>query len=516
MLIDFKQFKDYFSLSYVDDERKIVHENIQLKNGYYDIVTAEDFESNDPNIVKDKRSFRGNKLLKRTPATSFYKHNLNEFINEDLKLNYGDISNRISKLNIPKTYSVDIETDITDETGYSNQDDAENKILSISITDESLNTIVFALPHSKYAGFSDIDKLQIKQYIDDALTDKYKDEYDFNFDIRFFDTEYEMISVFINCIQKFFLSIIGWNFIAYDWIYITNRCAILGIRLENASPINKLSKKMVYISTNDTVDAQIPVHRLIDDYMLMFKFSLIYNNLESYSLNFCTELILGLKKVMYTGNLRKLYQDNFPKFIAYAIMDTILVMLIHKKTNLYTIDFFESYYNNIFYQKLSQTSISEALVYNNLHKKNIFFPTEEHFKPTKRKFKGGFVKTPLRKIVKACWGYDFSGLYPNSMITCGLSTEKKVDFIYVDSFGRPLNIPDQIKWKKYKDTGNYILAPTGRIYDKTTDGIFVEIEKDLINERGIYKGHKATIYLEHLTKLDKLIKQKELELKNNI
>lgn len=511
MLIDYKQFKDYISLSYVDDNRNILHENIQLKEGYYSLETAEEFESNDPRIVKGKRSFINNKLIKKVSAYSFNKHNLNEFINVDLKNNYADIYEKISKLNIPKPFSVDIETEITDQYGYSNQHKAENKILSISITDEKLNTLVFALPHSEVKNFTDVEKLQIRQYLKDALGDKYFSQYDFNFEIRVFETEFEMLAVFLDCMQKYFPSIFGWNFAAFDWVYISNRCKLIGLKLESGSPIMKLTNKKVYISNKDSVDLQVPTHRVIDDYMLMFKFSLIYNNLESYSLNFCAELILDLKKVMYTGNLRTLYRTNYLKFIAYAIIDTVLVMLIHKKTNLYGIDFFESYYNNIFYQKLSQTSISEALVYNHLLKKNIFFPTSEHFKATKREFKGGYVKIPTKKIVYACWGYDFSGLYPNGMITCGLSTEKKVDFINVDELGKPLHIQDTITWQKYADTGNYILAPTGRIYDKSTDGIFVEIEKELINERQIYKGHKATIYLEHITKLENLIKQKEQE-----
>lgn len=87
------------------------------------------------------------------------------------------------------------------------------------------------------------------------------------------------------------------------------------------------------------MDYEIPRHRIVNDYMALVKSSQIYRNLESYSLNYIAELLLGLKKVSYTGNLRSLYKDNFPRFVGYSLVDTILVMLIHKVTNLYNGDF---------------------------------------------------------------------------------------------------------------------------------------------------------------------------------
>jgi DNA polymerase elongation subunit (family B) len=183
-------------------------------------------------------------------------------------------------------------------------------------------------------------------------------------------------------------------------------------------------------------------------------------------------------------------------------------MLIHKATNFYAVDFFESYYNKIFYSKITQTSISEALIYNNLREENKFFLEEEFNRPVKRDYLGGYVKPPTKKIVNAMAGIDYSGLYPNSMITCGISPERKVDSINVEN-GYPLTIKDELTWKKYAENGNYILAPTGRIYDNTTDGIFVKIEKKLINERSIFKGHKNELYLDLIPKLEELIKSKE-------
>lgn len=508
MLIDLVQNKDNVSISYVDENNKIDIINVPLKYGYYKYVSAQDFEINNPNIINNLRSFKKNSLIKREPDKYFSKHNLNEFINFEIKNEYPDIHNKISKLNIPVPFSVDIETEITDEFGYSNQDLAENRILSISITDSKLNSLLFILKNPKCPNFTEFENTQIRDYIDKALGEEYLDKYEFNFQIKVFETEFEMINSFLDCINKYFQSIIGWNFLGYDWIYITNRCKLLGISLKKASPVSKLSRKRLELKNKDILNIEIPTHRIVSDYMVMFQESLIYNNLESYSLNNCAELVLHLKKVMYEGNLRKLYDEHYLKFIAYAFIDTILVMLIHKATNFYSVDFFESYYNKIFYSKITQTSISEALIYNNLREENKFFLEEEFNRPVKRDYLGGYVKPPTKKIVNAMAGIDYSGLYPNSMITCGISPERKVDSINVEN-GYPLTIKDELIWKKYAENGNYILAPTGRIYDNTTDGIFVKIEKKLINERSIFKGHKNELYLDLIPKLEELIKSKE-------
>ena len=504
MLIDINQNKENVTISYVNDNEEIDIINVPLKYGYYKYVSAQDFELNtNPSIVKNLKSFRRNTYIKRENDKYFSKHNLNEFVNFEIKEEYPDIYEKISKLKIPKTFSCDIEIEITDKYGYSNQDEAQNKILSISITDQNLNTILFCLKNPDKPNFSELDNQLISEIINKTLTEKFSSHYKFNFQIRVFDTEFEMLNVFLECINKYFQSIIGWNFLGYDWIYISNRCKLLGISLKKSSPVNKITKKRLELG-KEFVNLEIPSHRLIGDYMLMFKDSLIYNALGSYSLNNCAELVLGLKKVVFQGNLRTLYEKEYLKFIAYAIVDTILVMLIHKSTNLYSVDFFEAYYNKIFYSKITQTSISEALIYNTLRKKNIFFLEEEWNNPIRRKFLGGYVKTPTKKIVNAMGGIDFSGLYPNS-ITCGISPERKVDEIQVNE-GKPATLVDQIKWDKYSKTGNYILCPTGRIYDNTNDGLFVEIEKDLINQRAIFKKHKNNLYLKHIPKLENLIK----------
>lgn len=515
MIIDFAQRKDAVDISYVDDNGQIDILSAPLTHGYYKYVAAESYESG---ILPNLRSFKKNSFIRREPAKYFNKHNINEFFNFELKNEHPSIHEKTSKLIMPKCFSVDIETEITDEFGYSTAEKAENKILSISFTDENLNSIFFILKNPAQPEITENDKVSIKNMVLNSLGDEHKNRFEYDFQIRVFDTEIEMLNVLLECINKYFHAIIGWNFITFDWVYISNRCKRLGIDIKKASPTFKVIKKQFKLrKVKDEKDddagkvtIEFPAHRIICDYMQLFKDSLIYNSLDSYALTNIADIVLNLSKVMYDGNLRSLYNENYNKFIAYALIDTILVMLLHKQTNLYDVDFFESYFNGIPYLKISQNSISEALIYNELRNENIFFLESEFNNVVKRSYQGGYVKPPTKKIILAGLGLDYSGLYPNTINTNGISPEKKVDFIKMDiDIGRPVNIAEELKWLEYKKLG-FTLGPRGQVYDTNEDGIFVRVEKKLITKRKIFKGHAEDIYLNVIPKLEKLIKEKSL------
>lgn len=508
MIIDYTQGKEGVDISFINNEGKVDLLTAPLKYGYYKYVAAEEFDNN---IIPNLKSFKNSSLIKREPTKYFNNHNVNEFFNYELKIEQPLIYEKISKLSLPTPFSIDIETEINDENGYSTPEKAENKILSISITDEKLSTIVFSLKNPDKPELNDSDIESIKNMVLTSLG-AHSTRFEYNFNIRFFDSEIEMLNVFLECIEKYFHSIFGWNFTAFDWIYIYNRCKNLGIDIKKASPTKKIIKKKYTLKDNSELTVEIPSHRIINDYMEFFKESLIYNNLDSYSLSNVSNLILKLDKIMYEGNLRTLYNTNFNKFLAYAIIDTILVMLIHKSTNLYNVDFFESYFNKIPYLKISQNSISESLVYNELRENNKFLLDSEFNSAIKRPYQGGYVKTPTKKIIESGIGIDFSGLYPNSIITNGLSPEKKVDVLLMDiEKGKTLNAQEEYKWQQYKKLG-FTLTPRGTVYDTNEDGLYVTIEKKLIKQRKVFKTFAENIYLNHIPKLEQLIKNKQVNL----
>lgn len=518
MILDVTQNKDSVDISYVDDTGKIFIETVKMdgseftsesgetyKREYHNFVECDEF---DPERKKNLLSFNGSPI-KLQQDKYFQHHNVNYFLNYEIPTFLKDVDSKINKLSIPVLYSVDIETDITDEHGYSSETEALNPIRSISITDEKMNTILFIVKNEKHPSFDSIDRGYIDNIMAQTLGDHYS-AHEYNYDIKVFDTEIEMLTYFVQCIRNYFHTIIGWNFYGYDIQYISNRCTLLGISWKHSSPTGKLVKKRIAVNDATHINIEIPAHRVIIDYMLLFKESLIYNNLGRYNLDSIADMILGLKKVTYQGNLRTLYESDYLRFVAYSLIDTIIVMLIHSKTNLTGIEFFQSYYTGVPFVRLSQNSISEALVYKELIKDNRFLLMSECSQLEARKYAGAYVKAPTTKIVGSVSGLDFGSLYPNSMITCGLSPEAKIDVLSCGDDGFPNNPVDMAKWSKYKELG-YCLSPMGRVYDVSKDFLFTRIEKNLLAERKLYRGHADDIYLNILSEIEKEISRRNLQ-----
>lgn len=518
MIIDYSQNKDSIDISYVDEQNRISIETIKfddselkfgIKKQYHQFIECED---SDPERFQLLKSFYDNPI-KLEKSKYFSGHNINYFFNWELKNLYPEISKKVHNLVMPDLFSVDIEIDITDKYGYSDETRAENPIRSISITDKNYNTLLLIVKNQKHEDFSVIDLNYIRSVLTESLG-QYAHKYEYKFDIKQFDTESEMIKYFLLCINKYFHGLIGWNIYKYDMQYIYNRCERIGINYKISSPTTKLISKRIEINDHTHITIKLPAHRIVMDYMLLFKDSLIYNNLGKYSLDSIAEHILGLHKVSYDGNLRKLYEEDYLRFVGYALIDTILVMMLHNVTNLIGVEFFQSYYTGVPFLTLSQNSISEALVYQELMNTNNFLLESEFSNKETRKYEGGYVKNPTAKISESVSGFDFGSLYPNSMITVGLSYESKIDSIQTNAEGKPLTLQDEIKWKKYKELG-YCLAPKGRIYDVSKDFLFTRIEKKLLNERKIFKGFMTEIYLNIIPKIEEEIKNRKLCVSKN-
>lgn len=516
MLIDFIQNTNSVEFSYVNEKGYIEVEELFMEpnspNGFYQIVeTSED----DPDKLEGLKSFKGNPLKKEI-AKSFRKLNQNEFINETLKELNPELFKKINLLKEPKPYSVDIEVKITDEYGYSDEDHADNEIISISFTNENLNTILFIVKNPK----EPLANLPIKSknYIESLLEKQLGKYYNMAgqthdqpcaFSIQEFDTEADMLVAFVAAVNKYFHMIIGWNIFGYDLKYIFRRCDKKGIDYKKMSPVNALSPEKNSINLALEVPIKYPRHRLAADYMRIFKASELYKTLDSFSLDNVSNVVLGLGKVSYDGNLRKLYEEDYLKFVAYALVDTILVMLLHLQTNLLSTYFFQSFYNALPYMKLNQNPISEALIYRELRRKNLFIVESEYPKKVYNNYQGGYVKLPTVHEVLAAMGVDFNSLYPNSMISGYLSFDNKFDdTIKMDEFGKPVNEYNEQKFEKYKSMG-YCITPMGRIYKADENNIYTSIEKNLLAERKIYKKAKEDIFMNIIPSIEAEIERRK-------
>jgi DNA polymerase elongation subunit (family B) len=499
MIVYYSQKRDNIDISFINDEGQIEVGNVNIGDDFYRLVECDEYH---PLVIPGLKSFKGSNVMKEK-AHYFKNHNMNYFIDRDLKNYDAALDLAIKKLNFPNPLSFDIEVLPTDEHGYSSQEDAFNPVTTITVTDQELNSVVFTMNHPKYNtlnGINDIDRGYINNILREQLGDYYE-KHEYNYEVKFFETEYELLSSFCENVNKYFHTNIGWNIYDYDVRYLCNRMARIGLSFAKASPRQRLQDKKVDINDNTSIEYKIPSHRIFSDYMMLFKGSQVYSSLGNYSLDGVAEEVLGLHKVSYQGNLRTLYNSDYLRYIAYALTDTILVMLLHKKTSLLNVDLFQSYYNTMAYEMVTQNAISEALVYNQLMMENTVLLDSEHTGNQYRPYPGGYVKDPTKKETGSAIGVDMNSLYPNGIITGGLSPDGKVDSIQVNHDGFPLTNNDKKKWEEYRSQG-CALTPTGRIYDVSKETLYVRIEKRLIGERKIFKDAAADVYLNMQKKID--------------
>jgi len=115
--------------------------------------------------------------------------------------------------------------------------------------------------------------------------------------------------------------ITGWNWLGYDWPYLTNRAKKLGIDPKIISPAKYLSGKQ-----------QLPVHLLMFDYLEIYKkWDRVIKIKESNRLDYVADKAVGFKKIEYNGTLRALYQSDFENFSYYNCVDCALVHYIDQK-----------------------------------------------------------------------------------------------------------------------------------------------------------------------------------------
>ena len=192
MIIDYSQKKEGLDISYVSADGFIKTDEILLDN-YYNYVECDEY---DPNKEPLLRSFY-NKPIKKEIAHYFTHHNINEFFNRELQQLYPENFKIFDVLHQPSPFSCDIETDITEKYGYSDQYKVENSICSISFTDINLNSIYYIVKNPEHPIINALDKGYIAGILQESLKHHY-DRFEYKFDIRVFDTEIEMLRIFVD------------------------------------------------------------------------------------------------------------------------------------------------------------------------------------------------------------------------------------------------------------------------------------------------------------------------------
>jgi len=318
---------------------------------------------------------------------------------------------------IPKKYFVDIEVEMTDEMGDSlDTANAKNKVLSIGIATDRCKSIILGLDPLSAEEQADIYK-KTNEYLEPM-----GDEWSFKY--HQFESEYDMLYTFFKKLAPKMPLITGWNWFGYDWPYLVNRAKRLGIDPKVISPANWLIGKK-----------NLPMHLLMVDYLEIYKkWDRTIKIKESNRLDYVAEKATGLKKIVYDGSLRDLYQSDFPKFILYNVIDCALVHYIDVKLKTLLTYFKIANLNRVEISRaLSPVWATEVMMLKKFLERNQVFVNERK-EESHVKFIGGYVKEPIKGLHEWVACYDFASLYPNTIVQWGISPE-----VYKGKLGKDIS-----------------------------------------------------------------------------
>tara|TARA_R110000744_G_scaffold363853_1_gene472286 strand:+ start:1554 stop:2960 length:1407 start_codon:yes stop_codon:yes gene_type:complete len=468
MILDIEQTKDKVIISYYNEEGTVSFKQYPIKQFQNWYVCGEKDKG-----VSDKFKNWDGRSVKLGNSRQYNKFGLTYFMNS---LPERD-KKEILAYNMPKTYFVDIETEIVD--GFPKAEEAKTRILSFSIITPDRKAIVL--------GLEDMAPDKIQKIEDD--TNKYFKDFDedWTFTYKKFESEYDMVYTFLMKFLPKFPMMTGWNFINYDWQYIVNRCKRLNIDVSEVGMTGQVDRK----------DSR-PLHIGILDYMQLYdKYDRSVKVKESNALDFVSGQVLGVKKIKYTGGLQDLYENDFVKYIYYNVVDSCLVYYIDQKLKSMEVLLTLSNITQMpLYKAASPVGVTESLIARKLLEsgKRIGVEYSEEDNEKDGKYAGAFVKEPTRGYHRGVAAFDFASLYPSIMRQFNISPDSFIEKVK----------PSEVATKR--ENQDVIVCDNGVVYQKE-DSMLRMILGDLYGQRKDYKSlsydyfTKAENIKKHLKKL---------------
>lgn len=386
----------------------------------------------------------------------------------------------LNKRTFPKVYAFDIETAISEE--FPDPAIAAQPITTISIASPNLNTVVFGTRK-----ISDEDMARIQ-----ANFDEYIENTEFyhtlnipkpSFKYVYYETEEQMLKSFLTNIVAKTSILTGWNCIQFDWQYIVNRIHnnYPDLSVGMASCKGTTHFKSYTNMKGDKISLPMPDHTLILDMMQVIaeEDKVVLPIKESMSLDYIAHETMGINKIKYKGDLQSLYDNDYPTYVYYNAIDSILVQLIDKRFK--TLDHIYVYSlqcNEKIGNCFSKIHCSEALIFDDLYKNNIRIVPCENTNIDRGKLTGAYVKEPIPGLHDFLCCNDFASLYPSTIRTCNLSFE---NYVWKDGEFTEEEL------ERYRKDPNYFVSVNGHVYKNDRDYCLRRIQTKLKANRDASK-----------------------------
>ena len=416
-----------------------------------------------------------------------------------------DEKSEIYDYNEPDIFFVDIENEILDKKPEPHL--AESAIQTISIVNKNKILVI---------GTEPLSESQIEAIESDINLHFKKFETNYKFKYIQYKNEYDLIYNFFNKLVPKMPVITGWNVVDYDWVFLVARARKIGVDPDVASFTKKMNQPFNFNGGGNSGKygnkmnyAEIPAHRIIVDYMELFKkWDTSVKVKESLSLDFASEKILGteVKKINYEGDLKRLHREDYKKFVFYNAVDSCLVQRIHVKMKYVDILYGMAVLGKIKVKDaISTLALTEGILREKLRdQKNIVLVREEQTDAYADEgggdaIKGGWVKEPVRGMATWTCCFDFASLYPTTMRQFNISA---------DSYKG-----QQVKGKEYSIFNGHqlmidpddIVTLNGSVFKKEV-GVVTQVMGEVYSDR---KKWKKVMFQKH-EELEKL--KEELKL----
>ena len=504
MILDYNYSKKKrnFSISYVTESggKKVLNFNVDKFKTYYSTPKGR-FENWDGSRCEMKFTDSPNKFDFKT------------FI-EEMSPNYKQLLNGYTA---PKVYTFDIETKLNENRDFPDPVYAREEITNISIVSPDLNCIVL--------GTRSLDESS-RQYISNNFL-KYLNDSEFFRSLNIhtpyikyieFDSEENMLKYFLNIVSQVPI-LSGWNCIQFDWNYITHRIRnyFPDLSITLSSCTQSLVTKRFENQKGEKLELPMPQHTLIIDMMEVMDMDYTVMPIkESKSLEYISSQTpgLGIHKIQYDGDLQDLYETDYPRYVFYNAIDSILVQLINYRYKTLDNIYLQARYCHTKIQDcFSKIAMSESLVFLDFYERGIKVVDNGERVEDRGRLLGAYVKNPITGVHSYVTCNDFASLYPSTIRTCNLSFENFVgefydhdklkpyesDWRYIvigpnvfkndgtaakPSLGQFVNkFIDEQRLKSYRDNKNYFVTVNGCVYKNDKDYSFRRIQAQLKSNR---------------------------------
>ena len=304
----------------------------------------------------------------------------------------------------------DIETDFCQKRGYAPVDDPFNRVTAVSLycgwkADPLMALVIKPVQMSQQEAAEIVSRF-------DSKPGK----------VILCDDEKHMLRMFLDEIEDADV-LSGWNSEVYDVPYLVNRISRIFSEAETTRFClwGEKPKPITVDNYGNDVGSYEFVGRVHLDYLDLYKKHAGQVE-QSYSLASIGAKVAKQSKVEYTGNLDRLYREDFELFIDYSLQDTFLLHLIDAKLD------YINLHNGLAHQECvligttrGSVSLIETAITNVIHEwGEVVF--------NKRRSEGdgaagAWVQDPVKGLHEEIGLIDLNSLYPSTIRACNMSTE---------------------------------------------------------------------------------------------